>query len=1369
MSNQFNYNLNSINFFIQENSGSITGVSTEFEDYGDAEGLPVQLGGQVWLPQREESIHDFSYTDTKFFNTFDSELTRFDTNLELEDWGADLNITETLYPFGTLSSANLAGLAESFNVSISGLAILFRAIGNLGISFTPKYPGSGTATLSGDGGIRRERDFIASGTLFKFGTAGESKSFDFVGSGLKTLSGVAVERTAIGRDENTILFDFLDAAETAPVVVWGVDDEVGGTITILGELTHPDIDYTPHYGIEKNIGIGTTGIQISGTTSALEAFSAQTPEDTILFSFGSAAVEKFGGDPPENTQLFSFSGEIEIPLRTFAEQPTGTLNVSGQALEKQEFRYRGRGPINVGVPFSYTDTYDLGLSGSLAETFIAQFGSAIAATENKVIIGAPGNDGSGSYYAGSAYIYNHDGTGITTVTSDGGTDYFGHSVGASTSVTLRDGVYSPAFAVGAYQDQSQGRVYVFDESGNQLVVIDPNPNSFGEYFGWSVAAGSERIVVGSPRDDDNGTDSGSVSVAAVSYNNGSSSWEYTLTKIVPSDGAAGDNFGDAVAVGDNKIVVGCRNNRSNRGAVYVYDLDGTNEIKITASNEDVNFRFGEAVAIGSNKIAVGAPGVHGNKGAIYLYDLDGNNEKIIEASDQAVGRYFGSKVAINGNQLAVGADPAVYGAVYIYTLEGTKEFKITHDTINERFGEAVEFVGDDLWVGARYTSDPEFYTGKVHKYTRNVLQAATEAFSAQTPEDTILFNTSGEAIKKATIREVFSGILTFSGAATNEQFTGDPPEETILFVANGDAHTTRARDKVGTGLASLSGIASCREIANYGYYGDDKDPGTSGLLTISGSPLEDPDTGVTYIPHYGIESNIGVGTTGIQIEPRTRFGFNTGFDADGNERGARYYSNVYPRNDVAELDGGSGTGGFRLNDDKELTFCRALLPYKASGLGVFSGTGNEAFCIVGYEGDAGTTFFSGAAETREIDVFGFYGDDADPGTTGLFTISTQTQGIVFRRSFAHLAEGSLFATGGNSDIQLTYGYQGEGQVSTLSGAAEAFGADEVQNIVLYETHGHGTESFVAQPTEDTAQFTYQGQLESERTTKSYLGQVAFPAAIGGAAESIERNVVGTILFSFDTGTTDSEVRKVDSSISVDRDDVAFNAFVKQTEDVARTILFDITNSAETVLNTLKVYDGTGSTALSGAYSELKFTAAHVGLGGLAKHGVAVEKQVFGYVGEGSLNTLTGASESFARESTTGTILYSATGSATTRVESDFIYASAGTFLPTGAATETRYVPLYPASGTITISGELTHPEIQYIPAVTAGGLSTVSGAATVANVIVPFASGRFFGIGSGDEAYARNTYVGIGSMSITDEGSTINDPFRIPRTFTIIV
>ena len=77
-----------------------------------------------------------------------------------------------------------------------------------------------------------------------------------------------------------------------------------------------------------------------------------------------------------------------------------------------------------------------------------------------------------------------------------------------------------------------------------------------------------------------------------------------------------------------------------------------------------------------------------------------------------------------------------------------------------------------------------------------------------------------------------------------------------------------------------------------------------------------------------------------------------------------------------------------------------LLPYKHLVL-VYSVELVTALCIVGYEGDAGTTFFSGAAETRQIDVFGFYGDDADPGTTGLFTISTQTQ-VLYSEEVSHI-------------------------------------------------------------------------------------------------------------------------------------------------------------------------------------------------------------------------------------------------------------------------------------------------------------------------------------------------------------------------------
>ena len=555
-----------------------------------------------------------------------------------------------------------------------------------------------------------------------------------------------------------------------------------------------------------------------------------------------------------------------------------------------------------------------------------------------------------------------------------------------------------------------------------------------------------------------------------------------------------------------------------------------------------------------------------------------------------------------------------------------------------------------------------------------MLSRQRRTFSAQTPEDTILFNASGRAIKKATIREVFSGILTFSGAATNEQFTGDPPEETILFVANGDAHTTRARDKVGTGLASLSGIASCREIANYGYYGDDRDPGTSGLITISGSTLADPDSGVTYIPHYGIERNIGVGTTGIQIEPRTRFGFNTGFDADGNERGARYYSNVYPRNDVAELDGGSGTGGFRLNDDKELTFTRALLPYKASGLGVFSGTGNEALCIVGYEGDAGTTFFSGVAETRQIDVFGFYGDDADPGTTGLFTISTQTQGIVFRRSFAHLAkvlclqlaETRIFNLHMDIRAKVKYPHFLEAQKHSVRTKYRMLfftrlmvmvprvllhNQPKIQHNLRIKVNSNRKE----QPSPTLVKLHSQQQLVELQNLLKEMSSEQFcsPSTLEQQILKSEKLIlvfplIEMTLHSMHSSNRLKMLREL-FSLTLQILQKQYSILSKYTMVMVQLhYLVHIQNS-----------------------SSLQHMLVLVDLQNMELQ--SRNKYLVMWAKVPSIHLL--GSESFARESTAGTILYSATGSATTRVESDFIYASAGTFLPTGAATETRYVPL----------------------------------------------------------------------------------------------
>ena len=172
------------------------------------------------------------------------------------------------------------------------------------------------------------------------------------------------------------------------------------------------------------------------------------------------------------------------------------------------------------------------------------------------------------------------------------------------------------------------------------------------------------------------------------------------TKITASDGAANDAFGTDVAIGNNKIVVGADSVATSTGAAYVYDLDGSNETKITASDGAANDAFGYSVAVGSQKILISSFGDDDDgslSGSAYVYDLDGTNETKITASDGASGDRFGFYVAIGNNKLIVGSSnddgPSDSGAVYVYDLDGTNEVKIKASD-----GQDSDFFG--AWVAA---------------------------------------------------------------------------------------------------------------------------------------------------------------------------------------------------------------------------------------------------------------------------------------------------------------------------------------------------------------------------------------------------------------------------------------------------------------------------------------------------------------------------------------------------------------------------------------------------------------------------------------------------------------------------------------------
>ena len=256
-----------------------------------------------------------------------------------------------------------------------------------------------------------------------------------------------------------------------------------------------------------------------------------------------------------------------------------------------------------------------------------QFGRSVAVGCGKVVVGSYDDDVNSSVDQGSAYIYDLDGTNENRITASdgGGYDRFGNSVAVGCG----------RIVVGSSLDDDNGNTsgsaYIFDLNGNQLTKISASDGADSDTFGSSVAIGCGRIVVGAPYDDDNGNDSGSAYIFDLNGNQ--------LAKITASDGAANDWFGYSVAVGSGRIVVGAYRDESITGSAYVFDLDGNQLAKINASDGDPNDSFGISVAVGNGRIVAGAHfdyGVGNQEGSAYIWEID---ETLSDYYDEIVDNY----------------------------------------------------------------------------------------------------------------------------------------------------------------------------------------------------------------------------------------------------------------------------------------------------------------------------------------------------------------------------------------------------------------------------------------------------------------------------------------------------------------------------------------------------------------------------------------------------------------------------------------------------------------------------------------------------------------------------------------------------------
>jgi len=279
----------------------------------------------------------------------------------------------------------------------------------------------------------------------------------------------------------------------------------------------------------------------------------------------------------------------------------------------------------------------------------------------------------------------------------------------------------------------------------KILAEDGKTNDF---FGFDVALTENTALVGAFKDDDDvrGIDSGSAYIFTRSGDN----WKQQA-KLTAIDGAAKDNFGGKVALYGDTAVIGAifhDQKGTDAGAAYVFTRTGdswTEQAKLTASDTAAGDAFGQSIALQGDTLVIGAPhdGDHGSdSGSVYVFTRSGNvwhQQAKLVAKDGAKGDLFGINVALSGDTILIGADlndekALNAGAAYVFTRSGniwSQQAKLTALDGEETdiFGVRVSLFGDTALISARRDDDEVMGidAGSAYIFTRNGTEWSQQA------------------------------------------------------------------------------------------------------------------------------------------------------------------------------------------------------------------------------------------------------------------------------------------------------------------------------------------------------------------------------------------------------------------------------------------------------------------------------------------------------------------------------------------------------------------------------------------------------------------------------------------------------------------
>ena len=408
-------------------------------------------------------------------------------------------------------------------------------------------------------------------------------------------------------------------------------------------------------------------------------------------------IEDFAITVVENVTKNSLLGTINITQ--IGDTPISAINLSGDG--SSDFLVSTDGNITVGIAnLDYEK-------------------------RNHYLLNATAVNGAGDSNSSSVEITVTNAPAITTalIKADDATadDYFSNSISLN-----KDRVLS-----GAFREDAGGAVYLHVRNTNgsysQSVKIASSDIQPDDDFGYDVSIDGNLIVVGTPKEDENGTDAGAVYLFKY-FEVDKSALE--LVKLRSSDTVAGDHFGAGVYISGDLVLVGAPEHNST-GAVYLYkyssfDNSLTQKAEFVASAVNSGDGFGSEVRIDDNKILVATSSGE----AAYLFTYNNSNDSVNElytfvSSDNTAGDLFGSQIDMKSNMIIIGSRGSDSAYLYRYNTSSIAPNvkKITVDNS----GNGIAF-GSDVAI-----SDTKILIGSVNEDSVYLYNYNANTFNVEEP------------------------------------------------------------------------------------------------------------------------------------------------------------------------------------------------------------------------------------------------------------------------------------------------------------------------------------------------------------------------------------------------------------------------------------------------------------------------------------------------------------------------------------------------------------------------------------------------------------------------------------------------------------